>query len=315
MESAPIFVTGYRRSGTTLLGNVIDRHPAIAVFVESFFIPRYYYTQTMFWPLRREANFLRLARSITGEEPARQNHLTLDEGQVRSIQERTLPALVDALLTEWARGRGKERWADKSPGYITKMPVLARMFPDARFIHIIRDGRDVWLSLKNLRWEKDVVKVAGDWARSVVFARSWASRLGDRYLEVRYERLVAHPEEEARRITDFLGAPYAPAMIEPDEGGPGNPALVGWPNVDRAIDPGNTKKWMGRLDERERAAFHFCARGLLQTLGYDVPADRYAASQRWAVGLGRLRARVQRPFQVLTRASRLFARALAGRMK
>ncbi len=307
-------MTGYKRSGTTLLGNIIDRHPSIAVFVESFFIPRYYYTQVMFWPLENDRNFLRLAESIGDEVSAKANQLQVARERVLASGSRTLPGLVDTLLGHWAHARGKQRWADKSPGYITRFRVLQRMFPDARFVHIVRDGRDVWLSLKKLGWETDAVKVASDWSRSVTWARRYARRhLAERYIEVQYERLVTHPEEETRRISAFLGEPYVSAMIEPDRGGPGNPALVGWPKVDRAIDAANTCKWKDRLDDHERAAFDVCAATLLTSLGYEVSEHRQPAGRRLAIRIRQAGNRAKRPWDLARRGSQHFARALARR--
>lgn len=314
-QTPPIFVTGFQRSGTTLLGNVIDRHPSVAVFIESFFIPRYYFTQVLFWPLTRDSNFLRLARAIVDEESARKNRMELNEERVLSSEERTLASLIDILFQDWARSRGKERWADKSPGYISKMPVLDRMFPDSRFVHIIRDGRDVWLSLKRMGWESSVVKVASDWNRTVSAARAFGSDIGeDRYLEVQYERLVTSPQDEARRITDFLGEPFDRAMIEPDEDGPGNPALAGWRKVDRAIDAGNAQKWKTRIDDDELAAFELCAGDLLESFGYEVSSREYSLSRRASTRLRQVGSRARRPIRLTRQAVRFFARAAAHRL-
>lgn len=310
----PIFVTGYMRSGTTLLGNIIDRHSSIAVFIESFFIPRYYFTQVLFWPLSRKRNFLRLAQSIANEASSRRNGMSLDEAHVLSNSERNLPSLIDSLFSEWARTRGKHRWADKSPGYVSKISTLDRMFEDARFVHIIRDGRDVWLSLKRLGWKSDVVEVAADWTNTVARARRYGATISpDRYLEVTYERLVESPEQEVRRITAFLGEPYEPAMIQPDEEGPGNPALAGWPGVDLAIDPGNTKKWKMDLGSYELATFDLCARDLLTSLSYETPTVQHPRGEATSIRLRQARAKFRRPMEVVRRAVRLFAKAATDR--
>ena len=311
---APIFVTGYMRSGTTLLGNVIDRHSSIAVFIESFFIPRYYFTQVLFWPLSRSRNFLRLAQSIVNEASSKRNGMGLDEARVLSAAERNLPSLIDSLFSEWAQSRGKHRWADKSPGYISKIATLDRMFGDARFVHIIRDGRDVWLSLKRLGWKSDVVEVANDWANTVARARQYGATMSpDRYLEVSYERLVEFPEHEVRRIAAFLGEPYEPAMIQPDEEGPGNPALAGWPKVDLAIDAHNTKKWKDRLGSYELAVFDLCAKDLLESFGYETPVIQHSLEEIIATRLRQARAKLRRPMEVMRRAVRLFAKAASDR--
>lgn len=311
----PVFITGYMRSGTTLLGNIVDRHPAIAVFIESFFIPRYFFTQPLFWPLGRDQNYLRLARCIVDERRSQRNGVTMGDSGDLLANERTLPALIDALFLQWAMSRGKQRWADKSPGYISKISVLDRMFPDARFVHIVRDGRDVWLSVKKLGWQTDVVKVATDWSKTVSHARRYgASMSPGRYLEVGYERLVAFPEEEARRIAAFLDEPYDRTMVQPDEEGPGNPALDGWPGVDKAIDPENTRKWKKQLSDYELAAFDLCAGELLQSLGYEVPAARHSFSRRMSTKLRQGKNRVERLVGLTGKTARLFALTASRRI-
>lgn len=314
VTGSPVFVTGYQRSGTTLLGNIVDRHSSIAVFIESFFIPRYFFTQVLFWPLRKDANYLRLAKAIVGESSSKKNNMVLHES-VLSDKGRTVASLIDTLFFEWAKSRGKERWGDKSPGYISKMSILNKMFPDARFVHIIRDGRDVWLSLKKLGWESDVVKVANDWAKTVAKARSFGASMDpSRYLEIQYERLVAQPDVEARRVAEFLDEKYDPEMIEPDADGPGNPALIDWPGVNQAIDSANVQKWKKQLTDDELAAFDVCARDVLESLGYPVSSEDQPLSKSLAIKSRAAWYRLLRPVELLGRALRLFGEAASRRV-
>lgn len=312
--SSPIFVTGFKRSGTTLLGSIIDRHPRIAIFVESFFIPQYHYGQVAFWPLSNEANRLKLARAIATEPSARANRLTLDESVIRDLPRGELQDIIDAMMTSWAQGRGKARWGDKSPGYITKMPVLSRMFPDARFVHIIRDGRDVWLSVRRLGWDWDVTEVACDWRSSVSKARRFGSAISDRYLEVRYEDLLRRPEETLRQITAFVGEDYDPRMLQPSADGPANPALSSWPGVNEPIDASNFGKWRTRLGEEETAIFELLAGDLLERLGYGLSPHSLGPRRRIRTQMLSFAHRFGRARRILSRGTRVFTRAIRGRV-
>lgn len=314
-RAEPIFLTGYQRSGTTLLGNLIDRHPRVAVFVESFFIPRYYYTQLLYWPLSDPERRLRLARAIAAEPAARANALGCDPGVVADVREPTYAALLDAMLCDWAARRGKVRWGDKSPGYISKLHVLQRMYPQARFVQIVRDGRDVWLSLRKLGWERSVVKVARDWQATLRASRRYAARhLGGRYLELRYEDLVARPEHELRRITAFIGEDYSDALLDSTQDPSRNAAFRDWPRIHDRIDPANLEKWRQELSPRELALFEAQAGGLLRELGYPCACDRIPAGVRWAARTRAAGAVLGRALDLTARGPALALRALKTRV-
>ncbi len=109
---------------------------------------------------------------------------------------------------------GKARWGDKTPGYCRSLPVLATMFPEGRFVHIIRDGRDVAVSLREMWFApgRDIASLAAKWRDDIEIAR--AAGLGDdRYLELRYEALVDDPGAELTRVCEFLSLAYEPAML------------------------------------------------------------------------------------------------------
>lgn len=269
VTSSPIFVTGYQRSGTTLLGNLLDRHSRLGIFVESSFIPRYAFEQVLYWPLGRPENSRRLARAIASEPSAIANGLRYRPGAVEAVRTPTYAGLLDALMADWARSRGRARWGDKSPGYITKFHVLDRLFPAARYVHIIRDGRDVWLSLKRLQWATDVVAVARDWQHSLRQARRYAHRsLGNRYLEVRYEQLLERPETVLREVLEFLQERFESTMLVKHEVPSDNPALHGWPKVHGPIDPSNVQKWRTQLPLHEILQFENHAGSLVRSLAY-----------------------------------------------
>lgn len=309
MNKGPIFITGLPRSGTTLLGNIIDRHPRIAVFVESFFIPQYYFLQCFYWPLSNKANYLRMAKAIVKEEASKRNHLELDEDAVLAVTRRNYSHLLDALMRSWARTQGKERWADKSPGYITKLRLLHRMYPNAQFVHIIRDGRDVWLSLRKLGWEKNIVAVARVWEKSIRNARQFArNHLGNNYLELRYEDLIRNPQVELKKIMEFLGEPYTDELINENSSSGRNRAFMGWPDIHETISSDNSQKWMKELSPEDVALFESQAGHLLRDLGYPLVHDKSMSRRYWKLGKLLLASYIARGYRLVKTWSALLLR-------
>ena len=110
----------------------------------------------------------------------------------------------------YAAQEGKPRWGDKSPPYTWKAKRIQRALPEAHFIHLIRDGRDVALSLSEVSWGPgDVQAAAAKWVEELGHARApGAAAAPGTYMEVRYEDLVAEPEPLLRRIADFVDLPW-----------------------------------------------------------------------------------------------------------
>jgi hypothetical protein len=190
---APIFVVGCQRSGTTLLRLVLDSHPAVACGPET--------------------RFLESMTRIVGDDWPRLARYGRDKPE-------WLASIADwygAMQDDYAHRRGKVRWADKTPRYALIMDFLDQLFPDAKFIHIIRDPRDVVLSHRKRFGYVAAVKAVRKWPVYVATASATGQRLGpERYLEVRYEDLVADNDKELRRVFEFIDEPWDPIVLEYD---------------------------------------------------------------------------------------------------
>jgi hypothetical protein len=118
---------------------------------------------------------------------------------------RTARDYVDSLFMIHCARMGKSYWINKTPGLLSYLDLLPRLYPALRCIHIIRDGRDVVVSNRSLGWgPKDIRGAARRWKSLIQKGRSDARspRLG--YMEVLYENLVASPRETMRRLGNFL---------------------------------------------------------------------------------------------------------------
>ncbi len=189
----------------------------------------------------------------------------------RAIQPFELTEAVRAFYRAYASSRGKPRWGDKSPGYALHIRRIAKLLPEARFIHLIRDGRDVRLSqLERGSDHPTVTRHAKRWKRRVEIGRTQGAE-AEHYMEVRYEDLVTDPEPELRRICDFAELDFDPATLDYHES-----AGDRLSEIDRDLAEGHEL-----AAGRERPAFKAEARLEVHKLTREPPrTDRVAAWKR-----------------------------------
>ncbi|WP_378288243.1 sulfotransferase family protein [Actinomadura rugatobispora] len=275
----PVFVIGCPRSGTTLLQLMLHSHPRIAIPAENRFLLAAYTARCEFGDLEDRDNRLALAEWITGREAGRFGDLGLDAAAVTEEIVEGPPTLGSALgivFRAYARRFGRQRWGDKRPGHVRYAGTLLRLFPDAQFVHLIRDGRDCVASLKEMPWfRKDVYHAVAMWREAIDAGRGLAAWLGpDAYYELQYERLVADPVEELASLCEFLGEDFHPAMIEPQDPAPWVvPSQKVW--HDLTLSPVGTARvgaWAGRLEPWEAGLAEAAFGERLAEYGYE-PGD------------------------------------------
>ena len=160
------------------------------------------------------------------------------ERELSGVASPTVVDGVGAAFRAYAKEHGKSRWADKTPDHAEHIPLLAAMFPDALFVHLLRDGRDVALSVIELSKEhtgprhppQSPASAAFFWGRRMRRVASASRELADRLAMVRYEDLVKDPEPELRRLCAFLDLSFEAGMLEHDAG-----ALETVPEAQRGI--------------------------------------------------------------------------------
>lgn len=293
------FVVGCGRSGTTILRLMLNAHPALAVPPESHFLRRAAARPTSTTP--RDL----LAAALASDRFA---DWGLDPDDIRAAAAERRPASLaeatDLLFSAFAAAQGKTRWGDKTPPYVTCIDGLATMLPDARFIHIVRDGRDVALSYASVAFgpRDDPVAQAEFWRRRVDAGRASGRKLGpDRYLELAYEELVSESERELRRVCAFVSLPFDPAMLEYHrtvETALPSARKVNHTNADKPLAR-NIRDWRSVMPPDDQAAFEAVAGDLLHELGYEVTGaaaprgiGRRLAVERLRHRVGALRTRV-----------------------
>jgi len=195
-------------------------------------------------------------------------------------QPETYSTFVRKIFDLYGEMQGKKLVGNKTPGLVRRLEVVHRLWPEARIIHVIRDGRDVFLSMKNrplhnwdseahTGWKEDPVSaVALWWELSVRMGQKAAKMLGSRlYLAIRYESLVLQPEHECAALCAFLGLPYDGAMLRFHEAFARKSPNAGGKHDKQPITPG-LRNWRTEMLAEEVEPFEAAVAALLNELGY-----------------------------------------------
>ena len=212
----PFFIVGAGRSGSTLLRLMLASHSRIAIPPETWFL----LPLVERLPIDRDLSGAELHQAIA----IMTSHYRWPDMQISADELRECAArLPSAGIGDLARivydihlrRTGKVRWADKTPPYIRILPQLATLFPGARFICLVRDGRDVAKSFQSLMiYGKTIRQNTIEWLEANRWERKWlASAQADSMLRVRYEDLVVDPESVLRAICAFIGEQFEPHML------------------------------------------------------------------------------------------------------
>jgi hypothetical protein len=272
----PLLVIGVRRSGTTLLRVMLDRNSQLALPDESYFVPQLAARHPGPIEVDRFVDDLRRIGTL--------REWGIAAERVRSRLREGMPAgvAIAAVYETYAADRGKGRWGDKTPMYMQYLPLLERLFPDALFVHLVRDGRDAALSFLAMKpgivtrtWAhpRSVADFACQWRSEVEAASLLGVRVGPaRYREIRYEALVSDPERELRGVCTFARLTYEPDMLRYAE----DIDVSARPHQQRLKQPPTpgVRNWRKDMTSQDAAAFEDVAGAALARLGYPLTAGR-----------------------------------------
>ncbi len=258
-SEAHLVMGGAPRSGTTVLRKLFDRHPEICCGAETkIFVPAAF---NLPWLAKSYGIPLADLESMRSAAPSQ-------------------AAFIDAFASRVRADAGKVRWAEKTPQNIRNLDWIVARFPRASIVHIIRDGRDVVCSMRGHpdwrwvdgAWQKVLVPRSVEW-----YARRWladtaagmARRDDPRYVEIRYEDLVADPSAILRQICDGIGAGADAAWLEQvgrraDEAG-----RTGRPDYEGAVSDASVGRWREDLTAAERQEVERLCGPRLRELGYE----------------------------------------------
>jgi hypothetical protein len=280
VEFRPFFILSAGRSGSTLLRAILMQHPTVSIPPESFVLGRVV--------KRFQQDYSRLdwrlcARLVASEFATGVDfqywNIPLDKfiQQAEKIptDKRNLAFLVDQLYQFYASHHKPEatRWGDKSTNNILFIDAVLKVYPQARFIHLIRDGRDVVASRLARGWHTDVNLACDMWLKLVGHGLDTPIRDHEgSFLEVRYEELVSEAEVVVPQIADFLGLSFVPEMLQPQKIvhtlGDADRAIH--EHLNEPISPAHIGKWRQILSPADQLVVQERLGAVLISLGYDI---------------------------------------------
>jgi hypothetical protein len=229
--------------------------------------------------LRRAKNRSRFVDDFVRSKQFRESGLEPEGFRRRAEAEcRDYVDFLRRFMDEMARSHGKRRWVEKTPAHTWRIDRLRKRLPTSKFIHIVRDGRDVALSLRRTGWTpsfggdslRQLVWAAKVWEATVAHVDPYGDRLDDRFLTVRYEDLVRDTGSQLDTLSEFAGVPLSPERIVEQEIGTLGSANTAFDNELEGVANRPVERWRERMEPRERAALEWAVAETLRRFGYDI---------------------------------------------
>jgi len=274
----PFLIIGSGRSGNTLLRSMLATHSKIAIPPESYVLPKviakYYLLNFLPWK--------KLVKTVIVEFEKHKEFYTWDT-DLSSIKEdllsvpkkdRSLAKIVSAIYRQYIKKHfpSSKLWGDKTPLNTLYLSWINKLFPNAKYIHLIRDGRAVVNSYVKQGIYDNHGEACARWNTSIEKARKFKDKYGrDKVFEVRYEDLVVNPKKELEKICKFLDINFEQEMLEyyKISGKLGDTKLYSHhKNVGKPLDRKLAKKWKQELSKTQRNEIEKNIGKNLKLLGY-----------------------------------------------
>ena len=267
----PVFIGGCDRSGTTLLGSMLGTHSECLCVPESQFIIETLNGSNFDVELIKPLAVLEMISKHPRFRIWEFNIESTPTPQVQSIN--SYPKLIEWIIRRYGETNGKVSpaiWIDHTPFNVKFASALFSLFPQAKMIHLIRDGRAVASSIMPLSWgPKAIDKAAYFWLRNLAYGFAAESAYGpNRVIRIKYEDLVNDSETTLKTICSFIDIDYQPCMVQGD--GFKVPSFTRKQHslVGKKPDPGRINAWENKLSPRQIEIFESTTGDMLGYLGY-----------------------------------------------
>lgn len=272
---------------------MLNSHPHLAVPHETAFIVPLYRKRDAFGDFADPQNRRKVAEWILKSKKSRNERLkATPEELVEAVVQAppTLGSMLAACFALNARNQGKTRWGDKRPSHAWNLNAIFDLFPDARYVNVVRDPRACVASMNRVGWSWGGVESATEmWQRATVSAEAWRRRLpAEQYLDVRYEELVKDPKGILREVCAFLGLDPAgiDAMLEYHQD-PDRPTGTPFTEISKPVSTESLDSWAERLTGTDLALIEGVLGEEMRRHGYEptgtrvpVPRDRMKEFRR-----------------------------------
>lgn len=296
-------MVGSPRSGTSLLSRILDSHPNIGIPFESHIYPRLYSWRKCYGDMKKKKNKEKLIRDILSLETLKSwGEVPKKEEVINRFRGDTFHSAFQATMEAWLSGTGKKRWGEKTPHNVFIWEDIVEGFPNSRFIHIVRDGRDVALSWKKVRFGPEhFYSISKLWKKYIEKIEELRSNIDeDRIHEVKYERIITKPEKEIDDMCSFLGEKFSPKMMSFYDNKKSYPTdKRNEKNLSSPLLRNNMNKWKTQASPRNLRIFEAVAGEILERYGYESSQQEPSISRREAYQIKFVECPVTRLFGML----------------
>lgn len=270
--SGPLFIVGMQRSGTKLLRTLMSEHPKVnIVSAETHFLPHWVKVWPQFGNLSDPKVFEKFYRDMQKSPyfiyTKNRNSVERQRRWYSMCKSFTVQGVYEALMRCDADIEYSENmiWGDKSTSYLNHMPLLKELFPESKFIHIIRDVRDYSLSVYKA-WKKNKFRASQRWVDNITEARASVQHFQDDYYEIRYEDLLDDPEDHLAECCKFLDIEPNASMLTLSRA----PENIGEAKGYQHIKFDNKNKYLANMDMKTRQRIEAIAGATLHSLNYET---------------------------------------------
>lgn len=271
-EIQPVFIVGCDRSGTTMLGAMLGNHSECLTVPEAqFLMDVYTYEMNSLDQFNYEATLDKIQISWR----FRLWEINVSKDGLSLQAKMSYPGLLRWLVEQYGQKMNKlgfSFWVDHTPTNNRSILTLLQIFPKAKFIHLIRDGRAVAASMMQLDWSlAEPTKIAHFWLERLSYGLAAEICLGPQCVQrVRYEDLVLNPDDSMHKLCEFLGIDFQPSMINPSGFNPPQYTSKQHSFIGKDLDAQRVNAWEKMLTPRQVELFEIITGDMLLYLGYSL---------------------------------------------
>lgn len=267
MNNLSLFLIGMPRSGTKLLRSLLNNHKEVFIpEVETLFIPDLLkkYGENRLTLEMVDNVITDLKKSLFFFYYLQSRSFDFDRFKCEDL---SIKEFLDLFFTELAIQENQDvKWVgDKSPNYIYEVKLLMSFYPNAKFIHIVRDPRDYALSMRKT-WNKNIYRAAYRWSHGMrEIYNIPQNKAANSIIEIKYEDLIKFPQITLQKVCDFIGLEFQPDMTELNQ----SVELIGDARG-KQIDSANSQKYLSELTEKEQLKIEKLTAKFLRHYGYPI---------------------------------------------
>jgi hypothetical protein len=269
------FIVGRGRSGTTLLRQMLDAHPNLLVAPEALFIMNLYhkYSRIVKWNHKKVDDFyddLFLEKRL---EDWNLDEISLKK-QLHALGSNvSFPGMNKLVYANYAfvnRKLDTNLLGDKNPHYSLFIDKLMKLYPDSKYIHMVRDYRDNILSYQDVRFDlNNTTTLAYRWKKYNKTILKYSKRYPDQFFLLKYEDLVTKPDECLRSICVFLGVEFNPVMLQFYQFQHSTSKFVWHKNISKPLDKSRLDKWKTKMQQSDVLKSDYICKHIAEFLGYE----------------------------------------------